>query len=179
MASDRPVLPPDAEHAEDEGAGVPAEVYPYSAGVIGGLLGGLAMALVAVVTGIVIGRGPWYPLNLVAATVLRGLQTASVEALSAFSPEALLVGLVLHLLLSCGIGFLFAVLLPTLPGPPWIWSLSLGPALWVIAQFVVLPVVNPVMSLGLYPPSFFIAHLVYGLVLGAWVQRAGKVPAGT
>lgn len=162
--------------AGNEGLGVPAEVYPYSAGVVGGILGGAAMALVAIVTGLLIGRGPWYPLNLVAATIMRSLQTASPEALSQFHLTALIVGFILHMLISTGIGFLFAVLLPTLPGRPWVWSLLIGPALWFAAQFVVLPLVNPVMSTSVWLPSFFVAHLAYGLVLGAWIQHAGKVP---
>lgn len=159
-----------------EGIGVPAEVYPYSAGVVGGTLGGAAMAVVAVATGLLIGRGPWYPLNLVAATILRSLQTASTEELSQFSLTALVVGFILHMFLSTSIGFLFALLLPTLPGLPRIWSLTIGPALWFGAQFVILPVVNPIMSTSVWLPSFFVAHLVYGLVLGTWVQHVGKVP---
>ncbi|HBY92780.1 MAG: hypothetical protein M5U01_33885 [Ardenticatenaceae bacterium] len=160
----------------DESLGVPTEVYPYSAGLVGGLLGGLAMAAVAIATGLLIGRGPWYPLNLVAATIVRSLQATPPEMLSQFYLPALIVGFILHMLLSISIGFLFALLLPTLPGPPWIWSLLIGPALWFGAQFVVLPAVNPVMSTSVWLPSFFVAHLVYGLVLGAWVQRGGKVP---
>lgn len=159
-----------------EGVGVPAEIYPYSAGVVGGVLGGAAMAVVAVATGLLIGRGPWYPLNLVAATVLRSLQTAPPEVLAQFSLTALVVGFILHMVLSTSIGFLFALLLPTLPGPPWIWSLTIGPALWFAAQFVVVPAVNPVMSTSVWLPSFFVAHLIYGLVLGTWIQYVGKVP---
>lgn len=161
----------------DEGVGVPAEMYPYSAGVIGGVLGGLAMAVVALLTGLLIGQGPWYPLNLVAATVIRSLQVAPPETLAQFSPGAFAVGFVLHMILSTSIGLLFALVLPTLPGRPWIWSLVIGPALWFSAQFIVLPVANPMMSASVWLPSFFVAHLVYGLVLGGWINRVGKVSA--
>jgi hypothetical protein len=158
---------------------VPAEVYPYSAGLVGGVLGGLAMAAVAVVTGLIMGIGPWYPLNLVAAAVMRPLQTASSEVLSQFNPAALGIGFVLHMLLSLGIGGLFALLLPTLPGRPWLWSAVIGPALWLVAQFAVLPALNPLMSAVVWQPSFLAAHVVYGLVLGSWIQNVGKVPVAS
>jgi hypothetical protein len=144
--------------------------------VIGGLLGGLAMALVATATVPFIGRGLWFPINLVAATVLRDLQTASPEALGQFIPLAFVVGLIIHLIISVLVGTLFALLLPTLPGPALIWSLIAGPTLWAIVQFVVLPLVNPIMSRLVNPVSFVIAHLLYSLVLGLWVIRYAKVP---
>ena len=134
------------------------------------------MAAVAMVTVPFIGRGLWFPINLVAAAILRNLQTASPEALGQFMPLAFLVGLIVHLLLSTLIGVLFALLLPTLPGPAFLWSLITGPVLWAIVQFVVLPLINPVMSRYVHPLSFVIAHILYSLVLGWWVVRYPKVP---
>ena len=157
---------------------VPAEVYPYRAGIIGGFLGGVAMAVVAAATVPLIGRGFWFPLNLVAATVLRDLQNASPEVLGQFMPLAFVVGVILHLFLSTVIGSLFALLLPTLPGPAFVWSLITGPLLWVIVEFVVLPLANPIMSQYVNTLSFIIAHLAYSLVLGWWVIRYPKIPVG-
>ena len=61
-----------------QGVSVPAMVYPYKAGLIGGALGGAAMVIVAVAYGLLTGR-LWLPVNLVGATVVRDLQTASLE----------------------------------------------------------------------------------------------------
>ncbi len=163
---------------------VPDYVYPYHAGIVGGALGGAAMAVVAMLTGLLIGVGPWYPVNLVGATVLRGLQQAPTAELMQFNLPALLIGLVLHLALSTGLGFIFALLLPTCPGPALVWGLLLGPALWAITQYIVLPTINPlmlpshnpVMSQPLVPASFLIGNLAYSLVLGLWVQRTPKIP---
>src|ERR1041385_8322027 len=48
-------------------ARLPLEIYPYTAGVRGGLVGGVAMAVVAILYGL-IGHGSiWYPVNLLAA----------------------------------------------------------------------------------------------------------------
>src|SRR5580692_421063 len=46
---------------------LPLEIYPISAGVKGGLAGSVAMAILAVLYGIVSGKGMWYPINLLSA----------------------------------------------------------------------------------------------------------------
>jgi hypothetical protein len=154
---------------------VPAWVYPYRVGIVGGVLGGLAMVIVALAYGLWSGQGPWLPVNLIGATLVRDLQTLPIEQLGQFNLAALIVGLILHGVLSVGLGFVFALLLPTMPGPPLIWSLTVGPLLWMIASVLALPILNPVMAERVEVSSFFVAHLVYGLVLGAYVTRQAKV----
>src|SRR5208282_2415565 len=46
---------------------LPLEIYPISAGVKGGLAGSVAMAVVAMLYGLLSGNGIWYPINLLAA----------------------------------------------------------------------------------------------------------------
>lgn len=117
----------------------------------------------------------WLSVNLIGATVVRDLQTASLAELSAFNPSALIVGLALHMIMSVALGFMFALLLPTLPGPLLIWFLTIGTALWVLASLLTLPLLDPVMNQYVDRPSFFAAHFVYGLVLRLWFARAHKV----
>ena len=155
---------------------VPAMVYPYAVGLAGGALGGLAMVGVAIVYGILSGH-LWLPVNLIGATLVRDLQGASIETLSQFNLAALVVGLSLHAVLSVGLGFIFAVLLPTMPGPPIVWSLTVGPLLWAIASLISLPAINPIMTQYVDVSSFLVAHVAYGIVLGWWVTRTPKVPA--
>ncbi len=153
---------------------VPAWVYPYRLGLSGGALGGLAMIAVALIYGWQ-HNTLWLPVNLIGATVVRNLQTASLAELSTFNLAALIAGLTLHLIMSVALGFVFALLLPTLPGPVLIWSLTIGPALWVLASLLTLPLIDPVMNQYVDRPSFFAAHFVYGLILGLWFMRAHKV----
>jgi len=131
----------------------PALVYPYRAGLIGGALGGLAMIAVAVAFG------------------------APLETLTQLNAAALTGGLFLHAAISMGLGFVFALLLPTLPGSPVLWSLPIGTLLWSLAGLMALPLLNPVMVDAVDVPSFLVAHLVYGLVLGAWIARTPKIRA--
>jgi hypothetical protein len=156
---------------------VPALVYPYSVGVIGGLWGGLAMVPVALVYGIVSGRGVWYPVNLIAATVLRSWQRVPLDQLMRFSFGGLAAGLLIHLLMCVVLGLIFATLLPTLPGSPIFWAFVVGPILWAGAIFAGLPLVNPVMAQHVDWLSFAIANIVYSLVLGLWVARSEKISA--
>jgi hypothetical protein len=160
--------------APREELSLPAWSYPYRLGLSGGALGGLAMIAVALLYGVQHGS-LWLPVNLIGATVVRDLQTASLAELSAFNLPALIAGVTLHLAMSVGLGFLFALLLPTLPGPVLIWSLTIGPALWVLASLLTLPLINPVMNQYVDRPSFFAAHFAYGLILGLWFTRARKV----
>lgn len=156
---------------------VPAYVYPYTAGIIGGFLGGIAMTVPAVLYGVLSGDGVWYPVNLVAATVLRHMQAMSAQEIARFDLTALVVGLAIHLTLSTALGLVFAMLLPTLPGRPVVWAVLIGPSLWFTATLAILPQINPLMSQLLDWPSFGIANIVYGLVMGIWVGRSPKVSA--
>ncbi len=157
--------------------GYPTHVYPYTAGFVGGIAGGLAMIVPAIAYGVLSGRGIWYPVNLVAATVMRGMQSMMPEQLAVFNSSALVAGLAIHLSIAALLGLLFAILLPTLPGRPVIWALIVGPLLWFGATLVVLPQLNPVMSQWLDWPSFALANIVYGLVAGGWVMYTPLVEA--
>ena len=156
---------------------VPAEVYPYSAGVYGGLLGGLGMIPFAIGYGLLSGHGIWYPVNLIAATIIRTWQQASPAELAQFSLPGLVFGLLIHFAMSTGLGLTFAVLLPGLSGTPLFWAFIVGPILWVGAVFAGLPLFNPVMARLVDWPSFALANITYSLILGMWVARTYKIPA--
>ncbi len=157
--------------------GIPTHVYPYTAGIVGGLLGGAAMVIPALIYGVVSGHGPWYAVNLVAATVLPSMQSQGPAAFESFNLLYLVIGLVIHLIVSMLLGLAFAILLPTLPGRPQLWALIVGPLLWLAATSIVLPTINPTMSQLLDWPSFAIANIVYGVVMGTCVARSPKVRA--
>lgn len=150
-------------------------IYPYRVGLIGGLAAGAVMALAMALWGLLSGNGIWFPVNLIAATLLRPLQSLPVEELARFSLSGALVGSLIHFSISAVLGLLFALVLPTLPGSTFLWALIVGPLLWVGAQYAILPLVNPRMELLVSEPTFAVAHLAYSIVLGFYLTRADKL----
>jgi len=54
-------------------ARLPEAVHPISAGIKGGIVGGLVMPLPALLYGLVSGHGIWYPVNLLAGMAVPGI----------------------------------------------------------------------------------------------------------
>jgi len=55
---------------------VPVEIQPYSAGIRGGVVGGIAMAILALAYGLIVQRSFWYPINLLSAVAMPALARA-------------------------------------------------------------------------------------------------------
>lgn len=153
----------------------PEWVYPYPAGIIGGLLGGLGVAIVGAGYGLLSGTGVWLPVNLVAAAALRSLQTQPLDQIARFDPLALAAGLAIHAATSVALGVMFSFILPALPGRPFYWGPVIGPLLWVGASVAALPIINPVMAGNVELISFAVANVMYGVLLGWWIDRTPMV----
>jgi hypothetical protein len=155
---------------------LPGHIRPYSAGVKGGFLGGIAMAVIAEIWGVVSGRGLWYPVNLLAGTLFPGLSGMSVADLETFNGGLLVIGLLLHAVGSLGTGLIAGVLLPMLPGYPIIWGGLVAPIWWSAFVWGFMGVINPTLDQRVNWPWFIGSQFAYGLVMGAYVTRAEKVP---
>ena len=133
-------------------------------GLFGGAIAGFIMGIYLVIAGLINGDGP--------GTVI-GRFTPSGDG----SP---LVGALGHLAVSAVYGAIFALLLgqvgrirPSLLRFSWLLGAVFGLGLWLAAEFIILPAVDS--PLQLIPPIHFaLSHLIYGLVLGAAVSRAGR-----
>jgi hypothetical protein len=155
---------------------LPEDVHPTSAGVKGGLVGGLVMPVPALLYGLLSGHGIWYPVNLLAGMVLPGAGAMTEAELEQFSPTLLIVALVIHATVSVVFGLLYGVLLPTLPDipSPVAWGGLLMPLLWTAVSFSLMGVVNPVLARGVDWPWFIASQLVFGIVAAVVVMRAAK-----
>jgi len=163
--------------------GVPVaseNIYSLRDGLIAGAVAGLAMTVTMAIWGAITGNGIWYPVNLIAATVMTSLQTAPIEELRTFMPVAALVGTLIHFVISVALGLVFDLLLPTLPGHPMVWALIIGPLLWIAAEFAILPILNERMGEAIAPQTFIVAHIIYSVVMGYIILRSQRLePSST
>ncbi|MFO0949462.1 MAG: hypothetical protein U1D30_26710 [Planctomycetota bacterium] len=156
---------------------IPEKLHPYSAGLRGGIAGGLAMAAVALAYGIASGHGIWYPVNMLAAVVIPGFSLESLPEMDKFQPDGLAMGLAIHVCLSLMVGLFYGMILPMLPSQPILWGGIVAPALWTGSLHGAMGVLNPVMSSLVDWPWFIASQVIFGLVTGAVVVRSEKVYA--
>ena len=158
---------------------LPEKVHPISAGLKGGILGGLLMPIPALIYGIVSGHGIWFPINLLAGMVVPGITDATTAQLEQFHPGAFLVAIVIHAAFSVTFGLLFGVISPTLPplpGGPLIAGGVLMPILWTALCYGFMGIVNPALQEHVNWPWFIASQFVYGLAMSWVVLRIHKVP---
>jgi hypothetical protein len=154
---------------------IPAEIKPYSSGVKGGLVGAAAMAVVAILFGIISQGSVWYPINLLAGAALPDMATASTEQLRHFNALALLLGTVVHLATSILVGLLYAVMLPMFPKRAWLWAGWLVPILWTGLIASTLDVVNPALNARIDWRWFIASQLAFGVIGGYVIARSQSI----
>jgi hypothetical protein len=156
-------------------ARLPLAVYPYSAGLRGGVAGGIAMALLAVVHGLLAHGSPWYTVNLLAAAASARLSDAPVSVLVQFQGDGFVLALAIHAALSVLVGLLYGALLPMVPGRPAFWGGVVAPLLWTGLIAASLEVVNPALSLRIDWGWFIATQIAFGLVAGLVVARTERI----
>ena len=156
-------------------AWLPVEVHPISAGVKGGLAGSVAMAVLAVLYGVLTHKSIWYPINLLAAGFFPAAMTETTAQLDAFYPRAFLVAIPIHLLTSLLVGLLYGAMLPMLPRRPVLLGGFVAPVLWSGLIHSILGTVNPVLNQRIDWPWFVASQVGFGIVAGIVVGRQERV----
>src|SRR5271169_1753114 len=111
-------------------AWLPLETYPISAGLKGGLAGGVAMSVLACTYGLLKAGSVWYPINLLAATVYAESLKLGNSQLNSFHADSFAIALVLHALISTAVGLLYGTMLPMFAHKPILLGGLIGPVLW-------------------------------------------------
>src|ERR1700730_13396360 len=156
-------------------ARIPVEVHPYWTGLYGGLAGAVAMAVVAVLFGLISERSIWYPINLLAAGIVPSLAQAPVEQLRKFSEAGLIAGSFIHGVTSLMVGLLYAVALPMFPrGSSWHSGL-ITPVLWSGLIAATLGVINPTLNERIDWGWFVGSQIAFGLACSWVVARSVKI----
>lgn len=156
-------------------ARIPEEIHPYSAGFWGGLAGGAAMAILAVIYGLVAQHSIWYPVNLLAGMVIPYIGNESVEQLRQFQALPFIAAFFGHGIISTLVGIVYAVMLPMFPKRAPIWAGILMPLFWSGLVATVLSVLNPVLNDRISWPWFVVCQLAYGLVGGYIVAHSTSI----
>jgi hypothetical protein len=154
-------------------ARLPLEIYPISAGVKGGLAGSVAMAVLAMLYGIISGHGIWYPINLLSAGFFPARST--IAQIAAFHWDALIIATILHLICSVLVGLLYGAALPMFPRRPILLGGVIAPVLWSGLIHSILDAVDPVLNQRIDWLWFVVSQIGFGIVAGIIVSRQQRV----
>jgi hypothetical protein len=156
-------------------AWLPLEIHPISAGIKGGIAGGVVMALIAMAYGVISGTGIWYPINLLAVGFFPRAVDMSTGEIAAFHPGALLIATSIHLFTSLIVGLLYGATLPMLPRHPIVLGGVVAPIAWSGLLYGILDIINPVMNQRLDWSWFVLSQVGFGIVAGLVVARQERV----
>lgn len=153
----------------------PAEIHPYRSGVVGGLLGGVSMAIVASAWGIVKHGSVWLPINLLTGSVVPGVGSADLATLEVFHAGWFAIAVGIHLALSIAVGALYTTALPMMPRRPIFAGGILVPVMVTGLVWATLGIVNPALEKYISWPWFIGSQIAFGFTCGWWVSRRAMV----
>jgi hypothetical protein len=160
---------------EIQRAWLPLKIYPVTAGVKGGLAGGVAMAVLAVLYGLIFYHSVWYPINLLAGSLYAPSATPTVEEMMHFRMGWFLFALGMHITMCLLVGLLYGAMLPLLPRRPILLGGIIGPLLWTGLLYHIIGYVNPLLDQRINWWWFAASQAGFGIVAGLVVVRQNKV----
>src|SRR5260221_3703430 len=156
-------------------AWLPLETYPVSAGIKGGLGGGVAMAVLACAYGLLKAGSIWYPINLLAAVVYAESLKLGPAQLNSFHGDSFAVALVLHGIGSVLVGLLYGAMLPMFSRRPIVLGGLIAPVLWSGLLYSILGLLNPLLESHIDWFWFTASQVAFGIVAGIAVMRQSRV----
>lgn len=166
-----PKLPDDPKHRKL----IPMETFSVTAGIKGGIVGGIAMIVPATIFSLIRYHSFWYAVNLLAAGGFVSWAGQSNEFLAQFHLMGLLAALGIHGLTSVLIGLLYGAMLPMFPRKPILTAGFIAPFLWTSILYTALSVISPILDQRINWPWFVASQIAFGLVCGFVVNLHVKV----
>jgi hypothetical protein len=154
----------DASHR----ARLPVHTPSVTAGLKGGIAGGAAMIVPAVLYGLIAYHSIWYPINLLGGAGVAGWTNPTLAQIEHFRLSALIFAIIIHASGSVLVGLLYGAMLPMLPRHPMILGGIIAPVLWTGVLHSALPLINPFLAGRIDWPWFVVSQVAFGLVAG-WV----------
>jgi len=156
-------------------AWLPLETYPISAGIKGGLAGGIAMAVLACAYGLLKAGSIWYPINLLAATVYAESLKLGPAQLNSFHADSFAIAVGLHGLGSVFVGLLYGAMLPMFARRPIVLGGLIAPVLWSGLLYSTMQLLDPLLASHINWIWFMASQIAFGVVAGIVVVRQERV----
>src|SRR5262245_21227530 len=156
-------------------AWLPLETYPVSAGLKGGVAGGIAMAVIASAYGLLKLGSLWYPINLLAATVYAQSLKLGPAQLNSFHADSFAIAVVLHGIGSVFVGLLYGAMLPMFARRPIVLGGLIGPVLWSGLLYSIMALLNPLLARRINWFWFMASQIAFGIVAGIVVVGQRRV----
>jgi hypothetical protein len=154
---------------------LPVESYPIQSGLKGGIAGGIAMIIPAVLYGIIAQHSIWYPINLLGGAGVGHYANVTTADIAAFHWNWLLIATVIHAATSLLVGLLYGALLPMWPNRPILLGGIVAPLVWTGLLHSSLGIINPAFNARIHWGWFALSQIFFGVVAGIVVTRTGRI----
>jgi hypothetical protein len=153
---------------ESHRARLPVHTPSVMAGVKGGIAGGIAMIVPALLYGVIAYHSIWYAVNLLGGAGVAGWSNPTLAEITHFRLSALILATIIHAVGSLLIGLLYGAMLPMLPRHPVLLGGIIAPLLWTGVLHATLDLINPYLDARIDWWWFVASQVTFGLVAG-WV----------
>lgn len=147
------------------------ESFSFLPGLYGGIAGGIAMIVPAVLYGLIKYGSVWYAVNLLAAGGFPSWAGEPNSFFAEFHLKGLVAAVIIHTLTCLLVGMLYAALLPIYPKRPILTAGIVVPLFWTALLWGVLGLVSPILNQRIDWWWFIPSQLAFGLVTGYVVNR--------
>lgn len=154
---------------------LPIESYPIQSGLKGGIAGGIAMVIPALLYGLIAQHSIWYPVNLLGGAGVGHWTNATTADIAAFHWNWLLIAIIIHATTSVLVGLLYGALLPMWPSRPILLGGIVAPLVWTGFLYSTLGIINPAFKARIQWDWFALSQIFFGVVAGIVVSRTGRI----
>jgi hypothetical protein len=160
---------------ETHRAQLPLQTFPISAGIKGGIAGGIAMVIPAEIYGILRYHSIWYVVNLLGGAGVGIWTNPTPEQLRHFNLIAFILANIIQGATTLLVGLLYGALLPVWPRRPILLGGIIAPVAWTGLLHSVLGILNPFLADHIDWWSFAASQVIFGLVAGYTVTKLGRL----
>jgi hypothetical protein len=166
------------EITKEHRAHLPIEIYPITSGLKGGIAGGIAMILPAILYGLLAHHSIWYPINLLGGAGVAHWRNPTTAEIAAFHWQGIVVATMIHGIACILVGLLYGAMLPMLPRHPVLLGGVLAPVLWTGLLHSTMGVINPALDARIEWGWFVVSQVAFGVVAGLVVARDNRIRTG-